>query len=77
MRHMGKGFTNLISFPWNTGASEVTSPCPSKFSKVKMTATGLTSPSAHPEPDYEGTPTGYCMDQAVFDAGVVPFLFVS
>ncbi len=47
------------------------------ISKVKITLTRLTSSSAHPEPGYEGTPTDYCKDQAVFDAGAVPFLFVS
>ncbi len=31
----------------------------------------LNSSSAHPEPAYEGTPTEYCKDQAVFDAGAV------
>ncbi len=30
-----------------------------------------------PEPGYEGTPTDYCKDQAVFDAGAVPFRFGS
>ncbi len=28
-----------------------------------------------PEPVYEGTPTDYCTDQAVFDAGAVPSPF--
>ncbi len=28
-----------------------------------------------PEPGYEGTPTDYCKDQAVYDAGAVPFQF--
>ncbi len=37
---------------------------------------GLTSSSAHPEPDYEGTPTDYCKDQTVFYAGAAHFLFV-
>ncbi len=32
--------------------------------------------SAHPEPVYEGTPTDYCKDQAVFDERAVPFLSV-
>ncbi len=30
-----------------------------------------------PRTGYEGTPTDYCKDQAIFDAGAVPFLFVS
>ncbi len=30
-----------------------------------------------PEPGYEGTPTDYCKDQAVYDAGAVPFQFGS
>ncbi len=38
--------------------------------------TRLNSSSAHPEPVCEGTPTDYCKDQAVFDEGAVPFLFV-
>ncbi len=29
------------------------------------------------DPDYEGTPTEYCKDQAVFDAGAVPSQFGS
>ncbi len=41
---------------------------PLEFSKVKLTLTRLNSSSAHPEPDQEGTPSGYCKDQAVFDA---------
>ncbi len=32
------------------------------------------SSSAHAEPVYEGTPTDYCKDQAVYDEGAVPFL---
>ncbi len=50
---------------------------PSKFSKEKLTLTRLDSSSAHPKPVYEGTPTDYCKDQAVFDAGAVPFRFGS
>ncbi len=41
-----------------------------------MILTRLNSSSAHTEPVYEGTRTDYCKDQAVFDAGAVPFLFV-
>ncbi len=40
-------------------------------------STRLTSSTAHPEPGYEATPTDYCKHQAVFDAGALPFLFVS
>ncbi len=46
-----------------------------KVSKLKLTSTRLNSSSAHPEPVYEGTPTDYCKDQAVFDAGAVPSQF--
>ncbi len=53
------------------------SQCNTKNSKVKIIFTCLTSSSAHPEPVYEGTPTDYGKDQAVFDAGAVFFLFVS
>ncbi len=41
---------------------------------LKIMLTRLNSSSAHPEPAYEGTPTDFCKDQAVFDAGAVPFL---
>ncbi len=54
---------------------EQSSSWPSKFSKVWLTLTRLNSSSAHPEPVYEGTTTDYCKDQAVFDAGAVPFQF--
>ncbi len=74
---MTKGFTNSTSFLWNVDASEMTSSWPSKFSKEKLTFTRLASSSTHPERGYGGTPTDYCKDHAVFDAGVVPFLFVS
>ncbi len=66
-----KGFSKSTSFSWNADASELTSSWPSTFSKVKLTLTRLTSSSAHPEPVYEGTPTDYCTDQAVFDEGAV------
>ncbi len=56
-----------------TNESEVS--C-SNASKEKLILTRLTSSSAHPEPVYEGTPTDYCKDQAVFDEGAVPFLSV-
>ncbi len=46
------------------------------FSNVKLTLTRLTS-CAHPEQGYEGTPTDYCKEQAVFDAGALPFRFWS
>ncbi len=49
----------------------------SKFSKVGLTLTRLTSSSAYPKPDYESKPTDYWKDQAVFDAGAVPFRFGS
>ncbi len=62
---------------WNADAFELTSPCPSKFSKVKSTLTRLNYSSAHPEPGYEGTPTDYCKHQAVFDAGAVPYEFLN
>ncbi len=41
-----------------------------------LALTSLNSSSAHPEPDYEGTPIDYCKDQAVSDEGTVPFLSV-
>ncbi len=47
------------------------------ISKFLMVLTRLPSSSAQPEPGYHGTPTDYCKDQAVFDAGAEPFLFVS
>ncbi len=74
---MRKGFANAPSSRFNADASELTSSWSSKFLKMKLTLTRLTSFSAHPEPDYEDTPTDYYKDQAVFDAGAVPFLFVS
>ncbi len=40
----------------------------------QLNLTPLTSSSAHPGPGYEGTPTDYCKDQAVFDEGAVPSL---
>ncbi len=64
-------------FVWNAGASKLTSSWPSKCSLVNLTLTRLTSSSAHPEPFYEGTPTDYCKDQVVFDAGAMPFVFES
>ncbi len=70
-----KGFSNSTSSNWNADASELTSSWPSKFSKVTLTLTRLTSSSDHPEPGYEGTPTDKCKDQAFFDAGAVPFQF--
>ncbi len=36
-----------------------------------LTLTRLTSSSANPQLGYEGTPTDYCKDRAVFDAGAV------
>ncbi len=77
MCHMKKGFTNSTSSRWNADASELTSSWPSKFSKVKLALTRLTSSSTHPEQVYEGTPTDYCKNQAVFDAGALPFWFGS
>ncbi len=72
---MRKGFANSTSSRWNADASELTSSWPSKCSKEKLTLTRLNSSSAHPEPVYEGTPTDYCKDQAVFDARTVPSQF--
>ncbi len=46
----------------NADASELTSPCPSEFSKVKLALTRLTSSSVRSEPGYEGTHTDYCKD---------------
>ncbi len=46
----------------------------SSGSKEKLILTRLNSSTAHPEPVYEGTPTDYCKDQAVFDEGAVPSL---
>ncbi len=43
--------------------------------EVKLTLARLNSSSAHPESDYESTPTDYCKDQAVFDARAVPSQF--
>ncbi len=45
------------------------------FKIFKSEVDRLTSSSAHPEPGYEGTPTDYCKNQAVFDAGAVPSPF--
>ncbi len=70
-----KGFANSTSSRWNTDASELISSWASKFSKEKLTLTRLNSSSAHPEPAYESTPTDYCKDLAVFDAGAVPSQF--
>ncbi len=64
-----KGFSNSTTSSWNADASELTSPWPSTFSKVKLTLTRLTSSSDNPEPGYEGTPTDYSKDKAVFDEG--------
>ncbi len=69
---MRKGFANSTSSSWNADASELTSFWPSKFSKVKLTLTRLTSSSDHSEWGCEGTPTNYSKDQAVFSAGAVP-----
>ncbi len=74
---MRKGFANSTSSSLNADASELTSSWLSKFLKVKLTLTRLTSFSAHPEPGYEGTPTDKCKDQAFFDAGAVHFQFGS
>ncbi len=54
-----------------TNESEVS--C-SNTSKEKLILTRLNSSSVHPEPVYEGTPTDYCKDQAVFNEEAVPFL---
>ncbi len=35
----------------------------------------LGSSSANPKPVYKGTPTNYCKNQAVFDAGAEPSPF--
>ncbi len=72
--HMRKGFVNSTSYRWNADVSELTSSWPSKFSKKKLTLTRLNSSSTHPELGYEGTPTDYCKDQAVFDEGAMPSL---
>ncbi len=61
-------FTNSTSSRWNADASELTSSWPSKFSKMKLTLTRLTSSSVHPEPGSESTPTDYYKDQAVINA---------
>ncbi len=50
---MRKGLANATSSHWNVDDSEVTSPWPSKFSKLKLAFTRLTSSSAHPKPGYE------------------------
>ncbi len=71
---MRKGFPNSTSSRWNADASELVIFWPSKSSKEKSILTRLNSSSAHPEPVYEGTPTDYCKDQAVFDEGAVPSL---
>ncbi len=76
MCHMKKRFANTTSSRWNADASELTSSWRSIYSKVKLTLTRLTS-SVHSELVYEGTPTNYCKDQTVFDAGAAPFLFVA
>ncbi len=72
-----ESLANIPSSRWNADASELTSSWPSKFSKMKVTLVRLASSSTHPEPGYEGIPTDYCEDQAVFDAGVVSFRFGS
>ncbi len=66
---------NSTSSHWNPDASGLTSSWPSNFSKVKFTFARLTSSSAQPESGKEDTPTDYYKDQAVFDAGAVPFRF--
>ncbi len=73
---MRKGFANSTSSRPNADASELISSWPSKFSKEKFILTRLNSSSAHPEPVYEGTPTDYCKEQAVFEEVEVPFLSV-
>ncbi len=73
---MRKGFTNSTSSRWNADASELISSWPSKLSKEKLILTRLNYSSAHPETVYEGTRTDYSKDQAVFDEGAVPFLYV-
>ncbi len=70
-----KGFTNSASSRWNADASDLASSWPSKFSKVNLTLTCLNSSTTRPEPDYEGTPTDYCKDHAVFYAGTIPSQF--
>ncbi len=72
---MKKRFANTTSSHWNADASELASSWRSKYSKVKLTLTRLTSSSAHPEPGYEGTSIDYCKDQAVFDAEAVSSQF--
>ncbi len=69
---MMKGFANLNSSRYIADTSELALSRPSKFSKVKLTLTRLNSSSAHPEPDYEGTPNDNCKDQVFLHAGVVP-----
>ncbi len=44
------------------------------YAQLDFDRLALTPNVAHPEPVYEGTPTDYCKDQAVFDEGEVPFL---
>ncbi len=68
--------SNSTSSRWIADVAELISSWPSKFSKENLILTRLNSSSAHPEPVYEGTPTEYCKDQAVFDEGAVPFLSV-
>ncbi len=70
-----EGFANSTSSRWNTDASELISSWPSNFSKEKLTLIRLNASSTHPEPVYEGSTTGYCKDQAVFDEGAVPYQF--
>ncbi len=74
---MRKGSANSTSSRWNADASDLTLSWLSKFSKVNLTLTRLTSSSAHPEQGYERTNTDSFKDQAVFDAGVVPSQFES
>ncbi len=49
---MRKNFANSTSSHWNADASELTSSWPSRFSKVKLTLSRLTSSPAHPEVGY-------------------------
>ncbi len=65
-RHMRKDSPKSISSLWNAGFSEVTSSCPSRFSKMKLT-------QAHPKLGWEGAPSENCKGQAVFEEKLVIF----
>ncbi len=69
--YMRKGFANSASSHWKADLSELTSSWPSRFPKVKLTLSRLTSSSPHNEPGKEGTPTDFRNGQAVFDEGAV------